>query len=51
MPALLMLQAGLTIEEVVSEIPHDAATIFTYTLVVLFVSFIWYANRKGTKRS
>jgi hypothetical protein len=36
----------LTPLEVVRDIPRDGSALVTYTLVVLFVAFVWYGNRR-----
>lgn len=41
----LIQDDGLTFHEVLSDIPHDAAAIFVYLLVAIFVFFIWWGSR------
>lgn len=35
----------LTVEGVLSDVPHDGAAIVTYALLVLFIAFVWSGNR------
>ncbi|MGH7573636.1 MAG: hypothetical protein ACREM1_00665 [Longimicrobiales bacterium] len=41
----LIQDDGLTVREVLSNIPHDAAAIFVYLLLALFIGFIWWGSR------
>lgn len=36
---------GLTFLEALSNIPHDAAAVFVYLLLALFIGFIWWGSR------
>lgn len=40
---------GLTLEEVISDIPHDAAAIVVYVLIAGSVYLLWWANRRSGK--
>jgi hypothetical protein len=46
----LLIQAddGLTLSEVVRDIPHDGPSIVVYVLVAMFLLFIWWGSRKKT---
>lgn len=35
----------LTLQEVISDIPHDAGALVAYALLGLFVGFVWMGNR------
>lgn len=48
---ILIQDDGLTIREVLSDIPHDAAAIFVYLLLAIFVFFIWKGSRSRPLRS
>lgn len=39
-------QDGLTLRDVVQNIPHDGPAIFVYVLIALFVGFIWHGSRQ-----
>ena len=45
---LIMQQAdgGLTLSEILSDIPHDAGALVVYVLIAAFVGFIWYGTRR-----
>lgn len=47
----LIQDDGLTFREVLSDIPHDAAAIFVYLLLALFVGFIWWGSRSRPSSS
>lgn len=40
---------GLTIAEIVADLPHDAASIFVYILIVVSVGFVIRAGRQKNK--
>ncbi|CAN5654464.1 hypothetical protein BH23GEM10_BH23GEM10_00540 [soil metagenome] len=44
--AAAILQDGLTLSEVVQNLPHDAAAIVVYVLIISFGAFIWYGSRQ-----
>jgi hypothetical protein len=44
---LFAMLLDLTMREVVTDIPHDGAALVTYTIVLIFVGFIWAGSRKG----
>ncbi|HSJ06913.1 MAG TPA: hypothetical protein VK936_09430 [Longimicrobiales bacterium] len=46
---LLLQDDGLTLGEVLRDIPHDPAAFVVYTLVVVFLWLIWKGSR-GTKQ-
>lgn len=37
---------GLTIGDIVHDIPHDPAAFFVYALVALFIGLIWLGSRQ-----
>jgi hypothetical protein len=45
-----MMQAavddGLTLGEVVRDLPHDAGAIVVYVLMLGFIGLMWYGNRR-----
>ena len=43
-------EGGLTLERVLSDIPHDAGAMVIYVLIALFIGFIWYGNRAKPRR-
>lgn len=50
--SLLLIQAadgGLTLKEIVSDIPHDAAAIFVYLLLIGSVALVWKTGRAKSK--
>lgn len=51
MHAMLMLlqDDGLTLGEVLRDIPHDPPAFVVYTLVIVFLGLIWKGSR-GTKQ-
>ena len=38
---------GLTLHEVLTSIPHDAAAVVVYALVGGFIYFVWRGSRKS----
>jgi hypothetical protein len=38
-------QSGLTLREVVANIPHDTPAFVVYAMLLVFVFMIWRANR------
>ena len=36
---------GLTLREIVQNIPHDAAAVVVYVLIAVFAGFIWMGTR------
>jgi hypothetical protein len=42
---------GLTLSEVVRELPHDPASVVGYVLLAVFVGFIWIGMRPERKGS
>ena len=42
-------EGGLTLERVLSDIPHDAGAMIIYVLIALFIGFIWYGNRQKSQ--
>jgi hypothetical protein len=40
-------ESGLTLRELIAGIPHDAASIFGYVFIALFVLFIAIGLRRG----
>ncbi|CAN5439331.1 hypothetical protein BH24GEM3_BH24GEM3_18710 [soil metagenome] len=45
-----LILLNLTSEEIVTDIPHDAAAVVVYLLLALFIGFIWYGSRPGSAR-
>jgi hypothetical protein len=46
MHAMLLLQDdGLTLGEVLRDIPHDPSAFVVYTLIILFLGLIWKGSR------
>lgn len=45
--AMMIQGDGLTLREVISDIPHDVPAIVVYVLIAVFVGFIWYGSRGG----
>ncbi len=43
MLSLVLLE--LTLEEIITDIPHDFAALVVYLMLALFVGFIWYGSR------
>jgi len=39
-------EPGLTLEGVISNLPHDAGAIVVYVLMIAFIGFIWYGSRR-----
>ncbi len=39
----------LTLQEVLTDIPHDPAAFVVYLLLALFIGFIWYGSRAKPK--
>lgn len=37
---------GLTLERIISGIPHDGPAIVIYVMLVAFVGFIWMGSRR-----
>ena len=42
-------EQGLTLQKIISDIPHDAGAIIVYVVLALFIGFVWYGNRKQVK--
>jgi hypothetical protein len=38
---------GLTVTEVIRDIPHDGPAIVIYAMLALFVGLVWAGSRKG----
>jgi hypothetical protein len=43
--AAVIQNDGLTVGEVIRNMPHDAAAVFVYLLIGVFVYFIWKGSR------
>lgn len=41
---------GLTVREILSDLPTDAGAVITFILIALFIGFIWHGSRSGSKR-
>ena len=37
---------GLTLDRILSDIPHDTAAIIVYVMIAIFAGFIWMGSRK-----
>jgi len=48
--ALLAQSGGLTLGEVVRDLPHDPASIVGYVFLAVFVGFVWFGMRPGRSR-
>jgi hypothetical protein len=46
MPVQASAREGLTLTEMIRDIPHDAAAIVVYIMVLIFLGFIWHGSRK-----
>ena len=45
--AMMIQGDGLTLREVIADIPHDVPAMVVYVLIALFVGFIWWGSRGG----
>lgn len=49
---MLMVQQavddGLTLTDILSDIPHDAGAVIVYILVLAFAGFVWYGSRHSS---
>jgi hypothetical protein len=45
--AMMIQDDGLTLREVIADIPHDVPAMVVYVLIALFVGFIWWGSRGG----
>lgn len=45
----LQADIGLTLREVIANIPHDGASVVVYTLVGASVWLLWWGNRNSGK--
>ncbi len=43
--ALQAVDNGLTLKDIVLDIPHDMAALVVYAMVGIFVFFIWFASK------
>ncbi len=43
-----LILLNLTLKDIVTDIPHDAAAVVVYLLLALFIGFIWYGSRPGS---
>ena len=48
--ALLQQDGGLTIGDIIADIPHDLPAIIVYVLLAGFVYLIWRGSRPSSKR-
>ena len=49
---MLFIQAaddGLTLRDIVADIPHDAGALVVYAFMAIFLGFIWYGNKARPK--
>ncbi|MBR9988919.1 MAG: hypothetical protein KFH98_04140 [Gemmatimonadetes bacterium] len=44
--AVAVQSGGLTLHEIISDIPHDGASLVVYLMLLAFVGFIWAGSRK-----
>lgn len=49
--ALQVAESGLTLEEIVTDIPHDLTALVVYLLLGLFGGFVWYGSRRSGMES
>jgi hypothetical protein len=42
---------SLTLKEIIAGIPHDVGALIAYSVLVAFVSFIWYGSRSRSGTS
>jgi hypothetical protein len=49
--AMMIQDDGLTLREVLADIPHDLPAMVVYVLIALFVGFIWWGSRGGNTRT
>ena len=42
---LRVAQSGLTLREVIADIPHDGPAFVVYAMVLVSIGMIWRANR------
>lgn len=47
--AAAILQDGLTLNEVVQNLPNDPAAIIVYVLIIAFGAFIWHGSRQKSR--
>ena len=45
--AMMIQGDGLTLSEVLADIPHDLPAMVVYVLIAAFVGFIWWGSRRG----
>lgn len=45
--AMMIQDDGLTLREVIADIPHDVPAMVVYVLIAVFVGFIWWGSRGG----
>jgi hypothetical protein len=38
---------GLTLHELIADIPHDVTSLVVYIMVAVFLFLIWYGSRAG----
>lgn len=44
---MMIQDDGLTLREVIADIPHDVPAMVVYVLIAVFVGFIWWGSRGG----
>jgi len=37
----------LTLREVIGDLPHDPGSIVVFSLIALFIGFVWHGSRSG----
>ena len=42
---LLAAQSGLTLHEIIADIPHDGPAFVVYAMLLVFIGMIWRASR------
>lgn len=40
--------SGLTLQEVIRDIPHDTGAVVVYVMVAIFIALIWAGSRSKT---
>ena len=42
----MIMLMDLSLRDILTDIPHDTSSILVYLMIVLFIGFIWYGNKK-----
>jgi hypothetical protein len=51
MTAGIAAQSGLTIGEVIRDVPHDTGALIVYLMVAAFIAFVWLGSRTSGDRT